>query len=281
MEYKKMFFPIGGGDELEERLYGACLVAKYFHAHIEFLKSGYCSNIELYNSLDLPKQMTYEIDNLFDAKYKDENIKYKTLLQKVAQKVGIKFEDVPSDRQGVSLKIRKGYRSILVEEESKFCDLVIAAAPPSGNATSTFETAVMKSGKPVIMIPRIMKNFSAKSVIIGWNNSIEAARTLTASMEILKDAERVHVISSKEYMKDEGTMENLMSYLALHKIDATFEVVEITQIPGEALLNNALDGNFDLIVAGAYSYKGLKELMFGGTTKHLLKYSTIPVFMSY
>ena len=50
------------------------------------------------------------------------------------------------------LTVKEGNRSLLVEEESKFCDIVIAAAPPSGIATATFETSVLKSGKPVLIM---------------------------------------------------------------------------------------------------------------------------------
>lgn len=282
MSYKKMFFPVGGGEELKSRLYGACLVAKYFDSNLEILKSGRNSNIDLYQNLEIPKQITSEIDKLFDMKYQEENINFKEILKKVSDLADISYSDkISQQKSKVTLKIRKGNRSEMVEQESKFCDIVIAAAPPSGIATSTFETAVMKSGKAVIMIPRVMEKFSAKSVLIGWNNSPEVSRALTSSIDILKKAERVHIISSKDYAKNIEIMENLISYLNEHKIEATYEIVETTNIPGEALLNCALDGNFDLIVAGAYGYKGLRELMFGGATKYLLKNSTLPVFMSY
>jgi len=281
MNYKKMFFPVGGGEELQERLYGACLVAKYFHANLEIFKSGHNSNIELYKNLELPKQITSQIDELFDTKFQEENVIYQNLLSKISDRLGISYEDETNPLPSLTLKIQKGCRSTLVEQESKFCDIVIAAAPPSGIATSTFETAVMKSGKPVIMIPRKMKEFSTKSVIIGWNNSPEVSRALAFSMDILEKADRVHIISSKEYTTNIKIMENLISYLAEHNIDATYEIVETTNTPGETLLNCALDGDFDLIVAGAYGYKGLRELMFGGATKYLLLNSTLPVFMSY
>ena len=37
MQYKKIFFPIGAGDDVKERIKGALLVAKYFSGHIEIL----------------------------------------------------------------------------------------------------------------------------------------------------------------------------------------------------------------------------------------------------
>ena len=282
MNYKKLFFPIGGGDELKERLYAALLLAKTLDTKLEILKCGLKSNINMYKTLSLPKDILNKIDEVVDNKYDDENIEFKLLFEKIAKKIGINIDDTSSQENAFAyLKIKEGIRSTLIEQESKFCDLVIAAAPPSGVTTATFETAVLKSGKPVLMFPRIMKNFSVDSIIIGWNNSTEASRALTSSISLLKKAQRVHIVSSPEYIEDSQIMQNLIDYLKEHQIDASFEIVETTRIPGQALLNAALDGNFDLIVAGAYGHKGLKELMFGGATRYLLEKSTLPIFMTH
>lgn len=282
MNYKKMFFPIGGGEELEERIYGALLVAKYFKINLEILKCGPKYNSNIYKNLSIPEDLFKKIDEVVDKKYKDEYLEFNELFEKKVKEINIKISKNPLESEAsVYLKDKKGLRSNIIEEESKFCDLVIAAAPPLGVTTSTFETAVLKSGKSVLMIPRVMKTFSTKSVIIGWNNSPEASRALTASIDILKEAQRVHIVSSEEYVGGTNIINDLLNYLRCHNIEATYEIVKTTRIPGQALLNAALDGNFDLIVAGAYGHKGLKEMMFGGATRYLLEKSTLPVFMSH
>jgi len=274
MIYKKLFFPIGGGEELEERLYGAFLIAKHFGVELEVLQSRLKSIREMTDSMILPKEIQNTIEEVLENQYKEKDVEFKKLFDKVMNEVNI-------DEKLVNLKIKEGIRSNLVEQSSKFCDLVIAAAPPSGITTATFETAVLKSGKSVLMFPRIMRKFSFDSVIIGWNNSPEVSRALTSSVEILKLAKKVKIVSSLEYVKDESQLEEITAYLALHGVEASFEIVKTTRIPGQGLLNAALDGNFDLIVAGAFGHKGLKELMFGGTTRYLLENSTLPVFLSH
>jgi nucleotide-binding universal stress UspA family protein len=282
MNYKKMFFPIGGGDELEERIYGALLVAKYFNINLEILKCGPKYNLNMYKNLSIPEDLFNKIDEVVDKKHKDEDLEFKELFEKIVKEIDIKISNSPLPSEASAyLKTRKGLRSNIIEQESKFCDLVIAASPPLGVTTSTFETAVLKSGKSVLMIPRIMKTFSTKAVIIGWNNSPEASRALTSSIDILKEAERVHIVSSEEYVGGSNIIRDLLTYLKSHNIDATHEIVKTTRIPGQALLNAALDGNFDLIVAGAYGHRGLKEMMFGGATRYLLEKSTLPIFMSH
>lgn len=282
MNYKKIFFPIGGGDELEERLYAALLIAKTFETNLEILQCGLKSNISMYKTMSIPRDILNKIDEVVDSKYEEDNNELQALFEKVALEVDINISSgALKEKAFAYLKIREGLRSTLIEQESKFCDLVIAAAPPAGVTTATFENAVLKSGKSVLMFPRIMRKFSLDSIIIGWNNSTEASRAITSSIELLKKAQRVHIVSSPEYVEDHEIMTSLINYLKLHGIDASYDIVKTTRIPGQALLDAALDGNFDLIVAGAYGHKGLKELMFGGATRYLLEKSTLPIFMSH
>jgi len=279
MNYKKLFFPIGGGEELEERLHGALLIAKTLNVKLDILKSDLTEKDKLHN---IPQHIIDEISSIVDARSKSENEEFTKLIQNTAKDLDVTLSlDKERKNALVSLNVLEGLRSDLVEQESKYCDLVIAAAPPSGLTTATFETATLKSGKPVLMFPRVMKNFSFETIIIGWNNSPEASRAVTSSIEFLKQAKKVHIVTSKEYVQDLVIMKNLLRYLKEHDINATYEVIKTTRIPGQALLNTAIKGNFDMIIAGAYGHRGLKELMFGGATRHLLENSTIPVFMSH
>jgi len=50
---------------------------------------------------------------------------------------------------------------------------------------------------------------------------------------------------------------------------------------GDILLSRASDLSADLIVMGAYGHRRLRELVFGGATRHLLSHMTVPVLMSH
>lgn len=283
MLYKKIFFPIGGGEELQERIHGALLIAKHFNTHLEILKADLMANTDRYKHLGIPLSLIEEMDKMVKAQFSNSLNECIDLLKSKTKELDIAISD--NEIEGnttVNIKMREGVRSELVEQESKFCDLVIAAAPPSGLTTATFETSVIKSGKPVLMFPRVMKKFDTKNIIIGWNNSTEVSRAITSAIGLLKQAKKVHIISSKEYAKDNYTVDELRKYLDFHQIETTFDIVETTRTPGEALYREALNGNFDLMVAGAYGHnKGLRELFLGGATRYLLEHSTIPVFMSH
>ncbi len=276
MIYKKMFFPIGGGDELEERLYGAFLIAKHFNTRLEVLQSYFESSYGIGDAAIFSQDIHDSIEEVLKNKLRVEKEEFLALVEKVKNDLEI----VEDENLKIDINIQEGIRSSMIELYSKVSDILIAATPPEGIPTTTFETTVQKTGKPVIMFPRGMRKFSLDSILVGWNNSAEASRALTSSIKILKVAKRVEIITAKEYVKYDSLLDDLIKYLNMHGIKATAKIVETTMIPGEALLKHATEGKFDLIVAGASSHKSFRELMLGGTTKYLLENSELPVFLS-
>jgi len=281
MQYKKLFFPIGGGDELKQRINGALIVAKYFNAHLEILKSNAKPSKIMSFDKSLSESLLKDLNALARKQMDDEAHIHDVIFKKISDNLDIKVSKKPiKGKTTAYIKTKDGYRSKLIEKYSKYCDLVIISSPTNGRMTATFEATVSKSGKPALMIPRKMKSFKIDKVLIGWNNSIEVSRAVSLSIDILKQAKEVHIITSKEYAKDKKDMEKLKEYLMCHNIKATSQMVKTTRTPGEALLREAKDKNSDLIIAGALGHKGFRELMFGGATQYILEHSDIPVFMS-
>ncbi len=282
MELKKIFFPIGGGEELRQRIHGALLIGKYFNCHLEIFKSQAKPSKIMEFDDSLPKTVLKELNAMAKDKLKEDLYIHETIFNEEIKKIGnIKADTYIKNTASAQIISGDGYRSKLIEQESKYCDLVVVSSPHNGRITATFETTVTKSGKPALMFPREMKKFSTKNILIGWNNSPEVARAVSEAIPFMKDAKKVHIITTKEYTKDISQIHKLQEYLLVHGIKTTSEVIKTTKTPGEALLNNAKEGNFDLIVAGAFGQRGLKEIMLGGTTKYILENTNIPVFMAH
>ena len=282
MEYKKLFFPIGGGEELKERISGALKVVKHFNAHLEILKSNAKPSKIMNFDNELSDSLLKDLNALARQQMDEDSHKHEKIFEKESKKLDVIIsKNFINNEATAYINTKSGYRSELIEKYSKYCDMVIVASPPKGDVTSTFEAAVTKSGKPTLMIPRKMKNFETSKILIGWNNSPEVARAVTSAIQILQEATEVHIVSSKEYTKDKKDLENLKNYLLHHGVKSTSEIVKTTRIPGEALLREAKVWHSDLIIAGAFSHKGLKELMFGGTTQYILEHSDVPVFMTH
>lgn len=282
MEYKKIFFPIGGGEELRERIHGALLVGKYFNSHLEILKAQAKPSRLIKMDGGIPPSVLAELNAIASKRLSEDLEEHEKIFREELEKIGTTYSNKSiEDKPTAEIIVLDGYRSKIIEQESKYCDLVIAAAPHNGRITATFEATVTKSGKPVLMFPREMKSFSTDKILIGWNNSPEASKALSHSIPLLKKAKKVHLITSKEYLEDKDELRKIQSYLRIHGVEITYEHVETTRVPGQALLNHAIQGEYDLIVAGAFGQKGLKELMLGGTTKYILEHTDIPVFMAH
>jgi len=283
---KKMFFPIGDGEELEERMKGALIVSKFFNTHLEILSTEHTMDVDRFIKNEITLLSTPLKDELLDglASYRENNnSRDAVIFERLCKELDITISDAPIQGKATAQRIVKhGKRADLVCQQSKFCDIVIAAAPPEGSSAEAFESSVTCSGKPVFVIPRAMTELKMDKILIGWNNSPETARAISEAIPLLQKAKEVKIISSEAYTTEGlGAIRDLQAYLTLHDIDANFELVKTTFIPGEALLNNAISGQYDLIVAGAYGRKGLKEMMFGGASTYLLKHTPIPTFVSH
>ena len=199
MQLKKIFFPIGGGEELAERIHGALLVNKFFGAHINImacqldpkmiynvrmtLKGGVLMEEFLKSAGDEMQAEREEIRAIFDAE---------------CAKLGLDQSDDDHVPNSAALRPMVGIRSELVEKYSKYCDLVLVSVPPTGSITGTFEAAVTKSGKPCIVIPRKLQEFRADKILVSLTGTAASARALDNSLELLQCAKSVTVITANQ-----------------------------------------------------------------------------------
>jgi nucleotide-binding universal stress UspA family protein len=69
-------------------------------------------------------------------------------------------------------------------------------------------------------------------------------------------------------------------HLSRHAIDATFRWTSSAGDTGATLLSQVADASANLLVMGAHGHTPLREALFGGTTRTVLKSMTMPVLMS-
>lgn len=283
MRSKKLFFPIGAGEDYYERFYGGLSVAKHFCAHMEvlycYLDPGAAYNMKsTMRGSVLYEQFLRSANEELDR----EHARIRELFEKAAFELGVLVSDTPVDNiPSANFVVRAGNRSRLVEAESRFCDMVVAAVPLDGKITGTFEAATMKSGKSAIVIPRNLKEFKADNILVSWTGTTASSAALTSAVPLLEQASRVCCITSKASLGNDASINlaRLEEYFTIHGIEADFEIIDTTSIPGEALLKTARDGGFDLVIAGKQGENGLREMFLGGTAKFFLKNTEIPVFI--
>ncbi len=124
-----------------------------------------------------------------------------------------------------------------------------------------------------------------RSVVIGWNASMEASRAITGALPLLTTARSVlvAVINPQQLAGRHGEQPgaDLATWLARH--GAAVEVVRERSEAGTAaaLMGLARDANADLLVAGAYGHSRYREWIAGGVTRSLLEDMTVPLLMAH
>jgi nucleotide-binding universal stress UspA family protein len=147
------------------------------------------------------------------------------------------------------------------------------------------ETTLMRSGRRVLIMPRSAAEMIGRTVVIAWKDSAETARALTAAMPFLVKAERIVVIEVSENgteadRESGGSSDRLVAGLAWHRIKAEARIVKPGDRTGpEILLSAAGDVGADLVVMGAYGHSRVREMIFGGFTRRVLRAADLPVLM--
>ena len=188
------------------------------------------------------------------------------------------------EREGISNEWRTfrgvgGYSSSGIVDSARSTDLVICSQfdndTPSAQR-SDIEVLIFECGRPVIMVPYIIKESKAiDRVLIAWNGSREAARATFDAMPFLLDAKEVEVLTVDAKSDLKQTADFAGSELGLtltrHGIKVTVNNVESDgNSIGAVIENRSSDFSADLVIMGAYTHSRIRERIFGGVTSTLL-----------
>jgi nucleotide-binding universal stress UspA family protein len=164
-------------------------------------------------------------------------------------------------------------------------DVIVMSRPEArtiGLHVRALESGLFESGRPVLLAPPSPPRQLGTNVLIAWNCSTEQARTTALAMPLIRNAERVTVLSVKGGTEVPGPpADEAVQYLQRNGIAATLSVVDVAgRTTGEAVLAAAQSLNCDLLIKGAYTQSRLRQMIFGGATRHILGHATLPVLMA-
>ena len=173
-----------------------------------------------------------------------------------------------------------------VGSHGRVFDLTILGRPgadPSAPRMALVETALFESGHPVLIAPPTPVQQIGTNVLIAWNCSTEQARATAFSMPILKKAAQVTVLTIEGGTAVPGpTGEQLCAHLQAHGIPAkTMSVPVAGRGTGDTILTTGRSLGCDLLIKGAYTQSRLRQMIFGGATRHILANATIPILMAH
>jgi nucleotide-binding universal stress UspA family protein len=164
-------------------------------------------------------------------------------------------------------------------------DVIVMNRPDANSGRLHYraiESGLFESGRPILLAPPSPPPQIATNVLVAWNCSTEQARATAFAMPLLRLADRVTVLTVIGGTGVPGpSAEQLVRYLHRNGIAAVPLSVELGgRTTGEAILATAESLGCDLLVKGAYTQSRLRQMIFGGATKHVLANATLPVLLA-
>lgn len=278
MSIKDILVLCDAGEANDYRVESAMKLAKVFDAHVTGVHLIPYPLIPVYGGV-YPPYTDYSAALQMD-KTEEMTRRLKDSFEKIAGNL-----DVPCH-----WKTMEGIDVDYVIDNARYADLVIT--PQGYSRFGEYEPQRINDfftthlGRPLLVIPDLKKVFGLPTnVVIAWNESREATRAVHDALPLLDTAENILVVAVSKNEKEEHRSmlecDDLRNHLARHGVNVN--VVSPPRSPkgvGETIMESALEFEADMIVMGAYGHSRFKQIILGGTTRHLLDHATIPVLLS-
>ncbi len=164
-------------------------------------------------------------------------------------------------------------------------DIIVLARPGEewqSPSMVTLESALFESGRPILIAPPAPPRSLGTHILIAWNRSTEQARATAFAMPLLRLAERITILTVEGATVAGPSGAELARSLKMNGIAAEPMTVAPGKVSaGETILAKAAELGCDLIVKGAYTQSRLRQMIFGGTTRHILANAELPVLMAH
>lgn len=199
---------------------------------------------------------------------------------------GLPFKEFAAAGSGPAAGWREmqGNEAELVGQHGRLFDLIVVARPRAASSrwSDVRDAALFDSGHAVLVTPGEMPETVGTSIVIAWNGSTETARTIALGMPFLRSADRVEILTVEGASVPGPPASEVVSLLAWHGITASSRTLADDGRPtGEIILDEAGDIGADLIFKGAFTRSRLRQVIFGGTTQHILDYAKVPVLLAH
>ena len=241
------------------------------------------SGVAIHQRIDsfIAQEGSIVFDSLHHDENKEEAIKYKEKFIdhiNILKKSDTDLKDLKYKWLSEELESQK-----YLGDLSRVYNVVIISRPYQelqSASLSSIQTTLFDGGRPVMLIPMNKQIDIGKKVVISWNCTTESSRAVFAALPILKQASDVTILTVEKVITDGPSGEQVSELLASHGIDAKPVTISGDEKKiGDSILDFSQSVDADLIVKGAYTQSRLREIIFGGATRHLMLHSEIPIYL--
>lgn len=284
MVIKTILAPVRGDGKGEGVLDHALALARRFGAHIDVVHSRPRAKDLLPFGVLISESMKETIIQSAEINAAGEEERVRALFEAYCQKNALAVVDGPGegpDGVTISWRERTGTQAAVVAVYGRLADVVVVAQPDSdGLGTHTLEGALLETGKLVLMAPPAPIESLGGNIALAWNGAAEAARAVTAAMDLLADADAVTILSAPGSVRDDLSGEDLAQHLKWYGVAADLRILEVrSHAVGDALLTASREVGADLLLMGGYGHDHRRQLVMGGVTRHIIKTAHLPVMM--
>jgi nucleotide-binding universal stress UspA family protein len=277
---KTILVPTEQNDVMDSALQTALLLARKFDSYIE----GFALRFAITDAVAMDVASTMPL-----ATFERES-------QEAAKQARGQFETFMQTNHVSRATGKKGVLSFgwledalegdyFVGSYGRVFDVTVLGRPssdPRGPHMSTLEASLFESGRPSLIAPPSPPAVMGENILVAWNCSTEQARATAFAMPLLRQAKRVMVLTVEGATVPGPTGEQIVRYLQFNGVSATAATQRAQgRGGGEVILAYAAAQGCDLIVKGAYTQSRLRQMIFGGTTRHILANATLPVFTAH
>jgi len=262
----------------------ALMTARCFNSHIVGLHSLTTEYAVVFGG-EMGFSISSEVDRTLEREGHDRRDQARRLFREFMTSKGVPIGPMPPGHNGPSASWREedGRQNAVVGMIGRVYDLIIVEQPEklASIAEATLEDALFESGRPVLMVPKRTSSTLGEVVAIAWNT--ETAVTVAMGMPFLKQAKHVVIVAvGPQHMPEPGPEgEELARTLEQHGIDVSLRTAYGRQkAQGESFLKEAMEAGADLLFKGAYTQSRIRQMIFGGGTRHIIMESKIPVLMA-
>lgn len=265
----------------------ALAVARLLGAHLEFLHLrftldeaaarsphvGFCRGAALTDALDL-----------LDARNKALSASSRQRFEAFCQSNAIAMRSTPARTEQISASWAEetDFPEQRLSFHARNSDLIVVGRAHNVDLmpNNLVEMLLLGSGCPVMIAADSPPTTPGGTIVVGWKDTVEAARALASAMPLLQRARRVVLVNVAENHAPPGIPAAVARRLAWHGVVAQTRLIgeglgpAVTRLPQLSAELHA-----DLLVVGAFGHSPLRESLFGGVTRALIEHAELPVLM--
>ena len=281
---KTILLPFQDDDVAQVALQTAHRIAAHFQSHIEGLFVLPQPQIIAGEGIALPgvylTQMAEDGRKLADA----AKARFDAYIGEA--KITSQALDAPAAGVTASWREIEGLESQIIGDHGRLFDLAVLGRTTkyyAGDWNIICEAALFESGRPVLIAGDKAPDAVGKNVVIAWNGSTETARTVALGLPLLDTAEKVSVVVPTNASVPGPSGEELAAHLRRRGLEVQMENLDApsAEAAGAAIVEYAVNAEADLLIKGAYTHTRLRQMIFGGMTRHILSHAPMPVLMAH